>query len=222
MNLIEAAQALDRLGFMPSKSGNLSLRTARGFIITPSGLPYEALTEGELVELDVTGAVIGGLRKPSSEWRLHQAIYAARPDAMAVVHTHSPRATALACARRDIPPFHYMIALAGGDDIRCARYATFGTPELAEAAIEALEGRRACLLANHGVVAIGQDIRAATTLAREVENLAGQYLDMLAARLEPALLTPAEMEAVRDQFEGYGQRLRLPLAPSPQAISRPG
>lgn len=222
MNIIEAAQALDRLGFMPSKSGNLSFRTGKGFTITPAGLPYDALTEGDLVKLDHGGAVLGGHRKPSSEWRLHQAIYAARPDAMAVVHTHSPRATALACARRDIPPFHYMIALAGGDDIRCARYATFGTPELAEAAVEALAGRRACLLANHGVVAVGQDIRAATTLAREVENLAGQYLDMLAARIEPVPLTPAEMEAVRDQFEGYGQRLRLSLSPAPLALSRPG
>lgn len=222
MSIIEAAQALDRLGFMPSKSGNLSLRTAKGFLITPSGVPYEALTEGDLVELDATGAMLGASRRPSSEWRLHHAIYAARSDAMAVVHTHSPRATALACARRPIPPFHYMIALAGGDDIRCARYATFGTPELAEAAVEALAGRRACLLANHGVVAIGQDIRAATTLAREVENLASQYLDMLAARIEPVLLTAAEMEAVRDQFEGYGQRLRLPLAPSQQVLSPPG
>lgn len=220
MKLIEAARELDRLGFMPSKSGNLSFRTAQGFTITPSGLPYAAMTEGDLVELDHAGEVIGGRRRPSSEWRLHHSIYAARPDAMAVVHTHSPRATALSCARRDIPPFHYMIALAGGDDIRCSRYATFGTQELAEAAIEALEGRRACLLANHGVVAIGADIRAATTLAREVENLGGQYLDLLAARIEPVPLTPAEMEAVRDQFEAYGQRMRLSLAPLPPALSR--
>lgn len=221
MNLIEAAQELDRLGFMPSKSGNLSFRTAEGFTITPSGVAYAALTEGDLVRLDHTGGVLGGRRKPSSEWRLHQAIHAARPDAMVVVHTHSPRATALACARRDIPPFHYMIALAGGDDIRCAPYATFGTQALAEAAVRALEGRRACLLANHGVVAIGADVRAAATLAREVENLAAQYLDMLAARIAPVMLTPAEMEAVRDQFEGYGQRLRLPMAAPPLALSRP-
>lgn len=222
MTLTEAGRELDRLGYMPSKSGNLSVRTARGFTITPSGVPYDALTEDDLVTLDHAGAVLGGHRKPSSEWRLHQAIHAARPDALAVVHTHSPRATALACARRDIPPFHYMISLAGGDDIRCSRYATFGTRELAEAAVEALEGRRACLLANHGVVAVGPDIRAAVTLAREVENLAGQYLDMLAARIEPVPLSPAEMEAVRDQFEGYGQRLRLPMAAPLPALSRPG
>jgi len=222
VNLIEAAQELDRLGYMPSKSGNLSFRTAKGFTITPTGVAYDALTEGDLVKLDHAGQVIGGRRKPSSEWRLHQAIYAARPDAMVVVHTHSPRATALACARRDIPPFHYMIALAGGDDIRCARYATFGTQELAEAAVEALAGRRACLLANHGVVAIGPNIRAAATLAREVENLGGQYLDMLAARIDPVPLSPEEMEAVRAQFEGYGQRLRLSMEAPLLRLSRPG
>ncbi|MCX8134715.1 MAG: class II aldolase/adducin family protein [Roseococcus sp.] len=211
--LVEAAQRLDRLGFMPSKAGNLSVRTARGFTITPSGLAYDALTEGDLVKLDMSGERIGGHRNPSSEWRLHRAIYAARPEAMAIVHTHSPRATALACARRDIPPFHYMIALAGGSDIRCAPYALFGTEALAEAAVRALEGRRACLLANHGVVAIGQTLREAETLAREVENLAGMYLDMLAARVEPVPLSEAELAEVRAQFEGYGRRLGIGLAP---------
>lgn len=208
--LIEAARELDRLGFMPSKAGNLSFRTAKGFTITPSGLAYDALTEGDLVKLDMAGERIGGHRRPSSEWRLHAAIYAARGDALAIVHTHSPRATALACARRDIPPFHYMIALAGGDDIRCARYATFGTQQLADNAVAALEGRRACLLANHGVVAIGRTVGEAASLAREVENLAGMYLDMLAARVEPVPLSAEEMEAVRAQFEGgCGARLRI-------------
>jgi L-fuculose-phosphate aldolase len=212
-SLIEAAQRLDRLGFMPSKAGNLSFRTARGFTITPSGLAYDALTEGDLVKMTMEGEPAGGRRKPSSEWRLHRAIYAARPEAMAIVHTHSPRATALACARRDIPPFHYMIALAGGGDIRCAPYALFGTEALAEAAVRALEGRRACLLANHGVVAIGQTMREAETLAREVENLAGMYLDMLAARVEPVPLSEAELAEVRAQFEGYGRRLSIGMAP---------
>lgn len=208
--LIEAARNLDRLGFMPSKAGNLSFRTAKGFTITPSGLAYDGLTEGDLVKLDLQGERQGGHRRPSSEWRLHAAIYAARGDALAIVHTHSPRATALACARRDIPPFHYMIAQAGGDDIRCARYATFGTQELADQAVAALDGRRACLLANHGVVALGRTVADAETLAREVENLAGMYLDMLAARVEPVPLSPAEMEAVRAQFAGgYGARIRL-------------
>lgn len=207
MTLIEAARRLDALGFMPSKAGNLSFRTADGFIITPSGVAYAALSECDLVTLDPSGAMRAGVNRPSSEWRLHAAIYAARPDALAIVHTHSPRATALACARRAIPPFHYMIALAGGADIRCAPYATFGTEELAEAAVAALEGRRACLLANHGVVALGRTIGEATRLAREVESLAGQYLDVLAAGVAPVLLTPLEMEQVHAQFQDYGQRL---------------
>jgi len=210
VTLIEAARQLDALGFMPSKAGNLSLRTADGFTITPSGVAYAALTERDLVTLDLSGAVRAGENRPSSEWRLHAAIHAARPDALAVVHTHSPRATALACARRAIPPFHYMIALAGGEDIRCAPYATFGTQELAEVAVAALEGRRACLLANHGVVTLGRTMGEATMLAREVENLASQYLDVLAAGMAPSLLTPQEMAQVHVQFEDYGQRLSDP------------
>ncbi|WP_421994302.1 class II aldolase/adducin family protein [Roseococcus sp.] len=203
--LIDCARRMDALGFMPSKSGNVSLRTEAGFRITPSGLPYAALTEADLVEVALDGAVIAGHRRPSSEWRLHAAIYAARPEAKALVHTHSPRATALSCARRRLPPFHYMIALAGGDDIACSGYATFGTQELAEAAVVAMAGRRACLLANHGVVAIGSGLPAAETLAREVENLAAEYLDLLQAGLEPVLLTAEEMVAVTAQFGGYGR-----------------
>lgn len=207
MSIIETARRLDALGFMPSKSGNVSVRIEAGFRITPSGLPYAALAEADLVDVAPDGRVLAGERRPSSEWRLHAEIYAARPDAQAIVHTHSPRATALSCARRGLPPFHYMIALAGGGDIRCSAYATFGTAQLALAAIPALAGRRACLLANHGVVAIGSSSAAAETLAREVENLAGQYLDLLAAGLAPVLLTPEEMMAVTEQFGGYG-RLR--------------
>ncbi|MEI6158896.1 MAG: class II aldolase/adducin family protein [Roseococcus sp.] len=205
MSLIETARRLDALGFMPSKSGNVSIRIEGGFRVTPSGLPYAALGEDDLVDVALDGSVIAGTRRPSSEWRLHAEIYASRLGANAIVHTHSPRATALSCARRGLPPFHYMIALAGGDDIRCSAYATFGTAELALAAVAALENRRACLLANHGVVALGTSLAAAETLAREVENLAGEYLDLLAARLEPVLLTPAEMVAVTAQFGGYGR-----------------
>jgi len=205
VNLIACAQRLDALGFMPSKSGNVSQRIAGGFRITPSALPYAALTEAELVDVALDGSVLRGARRPSSEWRLHADIFAARPDAQAIIHTHSPRATALSCARRGLPAFHYMIALAGGDDIRCSAYATFGTQALAEAAVVALQGRRACLLANHGVVALGSSLAAAETLAREVENLAGEYLDLLAAGLEPVLLTAEEMVAVTAQFEGYGR-----------------
>ena len=203
--LIVAAQGLDAAGFMPSKSGNLSIRTPRGFLITPSGLPYAQATPDDLVELAADGTTLAGHRRPSSEWRLHADLYAARPDAQAIIHTHSPHATALSCARRPIPALHYMIAFAGGDDIRCSGYATFGTPELASEAVAALEGRRACLLANHGVVALGATLAGAETLAREVENLARQYLLLLAAGLSPVLLDGAEMEAVAAQFRGYGR-----------------
>ncbi len=203
--LIAAAQALDALGFMPSKSGNLSVRTRHGFLITPSALPYAETAPADLVECDTEGAVLKGKRKPSSEWRLHAEVYKARPEAQAVVHTHSPLATALSCARQGLPPFHYMIVMGGGGDIRCSRYATFGTQALAEAGVEALAGRKAALLANHGVLAFGRTLAGAVALAREVENLAREYLALLAAGLAPVLLTPAELEEVVAQFGGYGR-----------------
>lgn len=203
--LIAAARALDAAGFMPNKSGNLSRRTARGFVITPSGLPYAGLTADDLVEVALDGTTVAGQRRPSSEWRLHADIYAARGDAQAIVHTHSPHATALSCARRPIPALHYMVAMAGGTDIACAAYATFGTAGLAAAAVAALAGRRACLLANHGVVALGATLAGADALAREVENLARQYLLLLAAGLPPVLLDGPEMAAVTAQFRGYGR-----------------
>ncbi|MCO6419839.1 class II aldolase/adducin family protein [Siccirubricoccus sp. KC 17139] len=203
--LVAAAQALDALGFMPSKSGNLSLRTVRGCLITPAALPYAALTPAALVEIDLEGTVLRGSRRPSSEWRLHTAIYAARPEAGAVVHTHSPFATALSCARQGLPAFHYMIALGGGADIRCSAYATFGTAALAEACLDSLRDRRATLLANHGVVALGRTLAGARTLAMEVENLARQYLALRAAGLSPVLLTEAELREVFAQFGDYGR-----------------
>jgi L-fuculose-phosphate aldolase len=207
-DLIAAARALDAAGFMPQKSGNLSLRTARGFVITPSGLPYAAMMPDELVECATDGAPLTNGR-PSSEWRLHAAIYRERPDAMAVVHTHSHRATAVSCARLGIPPIHYMITLAGAGGrlgIPCAAHATFGTEALAKACIAALGAElRAVLLANHGVVALGGTLAGAVTLAREAENLAGQYLDLLAARLDPVLLNEAELAAAAAQLKGYGR-----------------
>lgn len=202
--LIAAAQALDAAGFMPGKSGNLSLRTARGFLITPSGMAYAGLGPDDLVECAPDGAVLGGGR-PSSEWRLHAAVYVARPEAQAIVHTHSPHATALSCARRAIPAIHYMITLGGGADIPCAAHATFGTQALADAAVGALAGHRACLLANHGVLAIGATLAGAEGLAREVENLARQYLLLLAAGLPPVMLTPTELAEAAAQLRGYGR-----------------
>ncbi len=204
--VVRTAQALDAAGFCPSKSGNVSVRHGERVLITPSGLPYAAMLPDDIVEIDLEGRRTGGSeRKASSEWPFHAAIYKARPDAAAIVHTHSPYATALSCARRDIPAFHYMIALSGGADIRCADYATFGTQALADNAVAALEGRRAVLLANHGVITIGQTLEGAQTLAGEVENLARQYLALLAAGLAPAILDAPEMERVTAQFKGYGR-----------------
>lgn len=203
--IVAVAQAIDLAGFCPSKSGNVSARTEAGFLITPSGLPYAQTTPADLIELSLDGAVLSGARKPSSEWPFHAAIYRARPEAQAIVHTHSPRATALSCTRRGIPAFHYIIALCGGVDIRCADYATFGTPELAENAVRALAGRKAVLLANHGVIALGASLAGAHQIVAEVENLAGQYLDILAAGLEPVILDEAEMARVSAKFAGYGK-----------------
>jgi len=202
--IVAVTQALDAAGLVPNKSGNVSCRSPGGFLVTPSGVPYRELEPGQIVELPLEGTPPAGGPRPSSEWRMHAAIYAARPDAQAIVHTHSPRATALACAGRGIPAFHYTIALAGGD-VRCVPYATFGTDELAEQALSGLRGRRAVLLANHGVVALGPSLGRAHAVAVEVENLAGQYLDLLAAGLEPALLSASEMQRVIEKFGDYGR-----------------
>ncbi len=203
--IVATAQAMERAGLAPNRSGNVSCRFDGGLLITPSGVPYAEMRAADIVALDLAGAVRSGTRTPSSETPFHTAIYRARPDAEAIVHTHSPQATALACTRRGLPAFHYMTALAGGAGIRCAEYATFGTEALADNALRGLEGRRAVLLANHGVIAIGVTLEAAYELAYEVENLAGQYLQMLAAGLEPAILDEAEMQRVMAQFARYGR-----------------
>jgi len=186
-------------------AGNVSARSDGGFIITPSGVPYADLAAADLVELGPDGKVLAGSLKPSSEWRLHTAVYDAREDAAAVVHVHSPWATALACTRRDIPAFHYMVARAGGDSVRCAAYATFGSAELAHNAVAALADRRACLLANHGMITLGADLHAAFDLAREMEELAKQYLLCRLAG-EPVLLDAAEMRINLEKFKTYGRQ----------------
>jgi L-fuculose-phosphate aldolase len=197
--LVEAA----RLRINQGTSGNASARWGDGMVITPSALPYDRLAPADLVHVagDATVARRAG-PAPSSEWRLHAGIYRARPEVGAVVHLHSPAATALACLRRDVPPFHYMVAVAGGHDIRCAGYHTFGTQDLADAAVAALEGRSACLLANHGQVALGPDPHRALALAVEVEALCEQYLRACAAG-EPVLLAAEEMDRVLERFERY-------------------
>lgn len=204
-SLIATALAMEKAGFAVAKSGNVSCRSGGSMLITPSGLPYAATTPDDLVALSLDGTPHVAGRTPSSEWRFHAAVYRARPEAQAIVHTHSPKATALSSARRGIPAFHYTVALAGGSDIRCAEYATFGTQDLADHAVRALEGRRAVLLANHGVIAFGATLEAAFMLATEVESLAGRYLALLAAGLEPVLLDEDEMQRVAAQFARYGR-----------------
>lgn len=159
---------------------------------------------GDAIEVDLYGGVLAGTLRPSSEWPMHAAIYRARPDAQAIVHCHSRHATALACCGRDIPAFHYMVAAAGGDSIRCAPYALFGSGALAEHALTALRDRRACLLGNHGQIALGSSLEAALALAVEVEELAAQYGAALAIG-EPRILDDAEMREVMRRFAGYGQ-----------------
>jgi L-fuculose-phosphate aldolase len=203
--IIATALEMDRAGYAVAKSGNVSCRFENGMLITPTALPYTAMQPADLILLSLDGDVLEGRGTPSSEWRFHAGVYRARPEARAIVHTHSPNASALSCARQSIPAFHYTVALAGGTDIRCAEYGTFGTQELADNAVRALEGRRAVLLANHGVIAFGATLEAAWTLASEVESLAARYLTLLAAGLEPTILDEQEMQRVAAQFRRYGR-----------------
>jgi len=201
--VVEAARRLSALGLNPGRSGNVSARLADGFLVTPSGLPYDRLTVDEIVFVDAAGAA-QGTRAPSTEWRLHRDVYRRHAEAGGVAHTHSSCATTLACLHRGIPPFHYEVAFAGGHDIRCADYATFGTQELSDRALAALEGRRACLLANHGAVAFGDTVAQAVELAEKVEALARIFWQALQAG-EPALLDEVEMSRVAEKFRSYGK-----------------
>lgn len=201
-SLIETALRMNALGLNQGRSGNLSVRVANGLLITPSGMAYDAMRPADIVEMKADGAATGG-RAPSSEWRIHLDIYAARDEAGAVVHAHPMFATTLACLGRPIPAFHYMVAVAGGRDIRCAPYATFGTPKLSMNALGALADRKACLLANHGIIALGAGLAEALDLACEVETLAAQYWRALQIG-KPRILPAKEMARVLKKFEGYG------------------
>ncbi len=205
--VIATALAMNAAGINRGKSGNVSARWRGedfdGFLITPTGVPYARTSPEQIVAMTLAGEVRGSLL-PSSEWRFHRDIYAARGDAQAIVHTHAPFATTLACMHRGIPPFHYMVAVAGGNDIRCAPYATFGTQELSDHAVAALAGRHACLLANHGMIAVGASLERALALAVEVETLAEMYWRALQVG-EPVLLPDAEMARVLEKFATYGQ-----------------
>ena len=201
--MLETARNLNDLGLNRGTSGNLSVRlTESQWLVTPSGVNAAKLSTQSMVLMSFEGVAIGPGR-PSSEWRFHQDILATRPEVNAVIHTHSTFATAMSCVQKDVPAFHYMIAAAGGDSIRCAPYALFGTQELSEYAVSALTDRQACLLSNHGMIAVGKNLDAALALAVEVESLCEQY--STAMRLgEPQLLTSAQMHAVLEQFKTYG------------------
>lgn len=204
--VIDTALAMGRLGINQGTSGNVSARWRDGLLITPSGVPYDTLTPERIawLPLDVRDDdPLFAAQRPSSEWRMHRDILHSRPEIGAVVHTHSNAATALSIHGRGIPAHHYMVAAAGGNSIRCAPYATFGSQALSDYAVDALFGRTACLLAHHGVIALGADLARALWLANEVEVLARQYL--LASQLgEPPLLSDAQMEEVIERFDGYG------------------
>ena len=205
--LVTVARRMNGTGLNQGTSGNLSVRIEEGILVTPSSLPYEQMEVADLVALDLSGQPLKEKqRRPSSEWRLHADVLSCRPEAMAVLHCHPIHATALACHDRGIPAFHYMVAVAGGDEIRCAPYATFGTKELSDNVVNALAQRNACLLARHGMVTLGKDLESALRVAVEVETLARMYLQALQLG-EPPLLSTQQMQAVHAQFRGlhYGQ-----------------
>jgi len=200
-------RALGDAGLNTGSAGNASCRGAAGhFWITPSGVPVDALSAESIVEMSLEGRPVNAACTPSSEWRMHRDIYRERPEITAIVHTHSCYATALACLGREIPAFHYMVAVAGGASIRCAPYATFGTQALSDAAVDALRDRSACLLANHGVLALGSSPARAAALALEVEQLAKQYCIALQSGV-PVLLNEEQMHEVLEKFRTYGQRI---------------
>lgn len=214
---------MESSGLSPGRGTNISVRTDDGFLLTPSGVPAGELTEAAIAHLDMEGTYAGPL-PPSSGWRMHLALYRSRSEAGALVHAQPTFATALSCLRRDIPPFHHLIAVAGGSTIRCAQYATFGTVALSAAMLGALHDRRACLLANNGLVALGATLSRAVLLATEVEMLARQYAQACLLG-EPVLLTDQQMEEVLARFKIYGkaasdvpEEMRLSLGAPPRRV----
>jgi L-fuculose-phosphate aldolase len=199
------ALLMSRIGLSPQRSGNVSARFGDAVLVTPSGVAYDDIGAADIVRMELDGTVGSGQLKPSSEAPFHLAVYNAFSEAAAIVHCHSMAATALACARMEIPAFHYMVAVAGGRKIPLAAYATFGTEALAQSIVAALRGHRACLLANHGQIAWSTSLGKALELAAEVETLARQYIDVLALGT-PHILDDAEMDRVLARFRSYGKR----------------
>lgn len=201
--IVKACQDMNRRGINQGTSGNISVRVKEGFLLTPSGMAYDEMKAGDIVLMKPDSSHTGS-RKPSSEWRFHHALMAKRPEIGSVVHTHSMFATTLSCLGMEIPAVHYMVAAAGGYNIRCAPYATYGTQETANNAVKALQDRNACLLANHGMIVIGPNLKKAMWLAVEVETLAAQYWRALQVG-KPNILSKAEIGRVIDKFKSYGQ-----------------
>ena len=209
--VIKYAQKLNSTNLSPLRSGNVSIRATKdnveGFLLTPSGKRYEDLVPEDIVFLALKEEynnlkLFNSSLNPSSEWRFHQDIYLKKIEAKAIVHAHSPHATAVSAHGKPIPAFHYMIALAGGDDIKCAEYATFGTTELSKNILKALEKRKACLMSNHGQVAFGTNLKQAFELAEEVENICYQYIIALKIG-DPKILPSAEMNKILDKIKHY-------------------
>jgi len=205
-DIIDVARQFTHQGLSVGKSGNVSVRYGDGCLITPSGLSYDQLETVDIVHLDLQGNVSNEKQLPSSEWHFHCGIYKNRNEVNAVIHMHSTYCTALACAHKHIPAFHYMVAVGGGKDIPLAPYALFGTEELSNYVVEGLTNRNACLLANHGVVIVGGDLHSTFSLAEEVENLAEQYCEVLKIG-QPDILSDSEMDEVLEKFKSYGKRL---------------
>lgn len=199
--LLDTSRRLVELGLNRGSSGNASLRFGDGMLITPSALPVSEMLPESMVRMDLQGNVLQG-GKPSSEWRFHRDILAARPEIGAVIHTHSTFAATIACLRKDVPPVHYMIALAGGDSIRCTPYTVFGEQALSDLALEALRERKACLLGNHGMIALGADLADALAVTVEVEFVCEIYWRTLQAG-EPQILTAQQMHEVKKKFVEY-------------------
>ena len=209
--VIEYAKKLNSSNLSPLRSGNISIRAdqngKKGFLITPSGIKYDQLNEENIVFLELDESlnndkILKNDLNPSSEWRFHQDIYIKKKDALAIVHAHSPHATAVSAHGKNIPAFHYMIALAGGNDIKCAEYATFGTKELSQNILAALEMRKACLMSNHGQVAFGKNLEEAFELAQEVENICHQYINTIKLG-KPKILSFEEMNKILEKTKSY-------------------
>ena len=200
--IIKYSRMLNSKNLSALRSGNISSRYKNGFLITPSGVKYSLLKADDIVFVSLDGKFDETKNKPSSEWRFHRDIYSSKNEANAIVHAHSTYATAVSAHNKDVPAFHYMVALAGGNDLKCAKYATFGTQELSDNIINALKNRKACLMSNHGQVAFGDNLEQAFELAQEVENICHQYINAIKIG-EPKILSSSEMDVILEKVKNY-------------------